>query len=229
MDDGASIFRKTMIGLIERLKNRYAYYQWQKTYHIKRHLQEIKTIYAGVDGFDLSHQEKKDHPNLSLTYGEIELESFLALLSLAKPKAHHIFYDLGSGLGKTVLAAAKTYGFQKSYGIETLKNLHLVAQSKYKQHAPELNIEFIQSDFHDIDWPDADILFINVASFISETWEALSQKLYQKPAPIIITCSKPLKLNIFTIQETKVLCSWGIVPAYIHHHKDNVGIFCSAT
>jgi hypothetical protein len=219
MDDGTSVFRKAMTNWWKKLKNRYAYYQWQKTFQIKKHLQNIEHIFHDVNGFELSYLEKKDQPNLSLTYGEIHLESFLALLSLAKPRPQQVFYDLGSGVGKTVIAASMVYGFQKAYGIETLKNLDAIAKNKQKNYAPHLNIEFVQQDVQDIDWHDADILFMNVASFVSDTWEALSKKLCEKPTPIMITCSKPLNHPRFSIQETKVLCSWGIVPAYIHINK----------
>jgi len=219
MDDSSSIFRKAMTSWWKTLKNRYTYYQWQKAFQIKKHLQNIENIFHDVNGFELSYLEKKDHPNLSLTYGEIHLESFLALLSLAKPRPEHVFYDLGSGVGKTVFAASMVYGFQKAYGIETLKNLNSIARNKQKKHATDLNMEFIQQDVQQVDWHDAHILFINVASFVSDTWEALSKKLCEKPAPIIITCSKPLNNQKFSIHETMVLCSWGIVPAFIHTIK----------
>lgn len=206
--------------MINRLKAKYLRFLWQKTYHIPQNLKLIQQLYADIDGFEISHLEKKDHPDLNLTYGEIDLESFLALLSLVKPSPQQVFYDLGSGVGKTVMAAARTYKFKKSYGIETLKSLHQVAQHKKSLCATPGSIEFQHQNLLEASWPDADIIFINVASFVAHRWHELCEKLIQHPAPTIITCSKPLPKTHFEIQATQVLCSWGIVPAYIHRRKN---------
>jgi SAM-dependent methyltransferase len=207
--------------MINRLKTYYQRYRWYNRFQIKKNIHQVEKLYGDCDGFELARQEKALHPNLSLTYGEIELESFLALLSLTQPTPQQVFYDLGCGLGKTVIAAAKTYQFKKSYGIETLKNLHQIAQKKQKTGVSSSDIEFIHGDLRDIHWHDADILFLNVASFVPDSWHLICDKLIQSPAPIIITCSKPLPKTHFEIQETRVQCSWGIIPAYIHRHTKN--------
>lgn len=208
-----------MLKFFQNLQNRYAYYRWEKAFHIQKHLQAIDKAYADVNGFHLAYLDKKLKPDLSLSYGEIELESFLALLSMIKPRPHQVFYDLGSGLGKTVLAASLVYQFKKSYGIEILNRLVETAIQKHQKFYPQLNIEYIQDNFHNLLWADADILYINVASFVPETWLALTEKICQFPAPIMITCCKALPEAYFSIQKTQVQCSWGIVPAYIHQPK----------
>lgn len=206
--------------MIKHLKATYQRMMWRKNYQIPQNLKCIQQLYADIDGFELSRLEKQRHPNLSLTYGEIELESFLALLSLVKPSPLDVFYDLGSGVGKTVIAAAKTYQFKKTYGIETLQSLHLVAEHKKSLCTLKTNIEFQHQNVMNASWSDADILFINVASFVAHSWHELCEKLIAHPASTIITCSKPLPKDHFDIQTTQVQCSWGVVPAYIHRRKN---------
>lgn len=206
--------------MINYLKVKYQRWMWRKTYHIPQNIQSIQQLYQDIDGFELSRLEKQHRLELSLTYGEIDLESFLALLSLIKPSSQDVFYDLGSGIGKTVIAAAKTYPLKKAYGIETLQSLHQVAL--YKKSLCELKspIEFKHQNIMETNWSDAHILFINVASFVAHDWHVLCEKLIRYPVATILTCSKPLPKEQFDIQATQVLCSWGIVPAYIHRRKN---------
>lgn len=206
--------------MIKHLKAKYQRFMWRKTYQIPKNIKCIQQLYADIDGFELSRLEKQTHPNLSLTYGEIDLESFLALLSLVKPSSQDVFYDLGSGVGKTVIAAAQTYQFKKAYGIETLKSLHQVAEHKKSLSTLKTEVNFKHQNVIEASWADADILFINIASFVAHSWHELCEKLIAHPASTIITCSKPLPKEHFDIQTTQVLCSWGVVPAYIHRRKN---------
>jgi len=205
--------------MINYFKAKYQRLMWRKTYRIPQNIQGTQQLYQDIDGFELSRLEKQNRLDLSLTYGEIDLESFLALLSLVKPSSQDVFYDLGSGIGKTVIAAAKTYQFKKAYGIETLHSLHQVAEHKKSLCELTSFVEFKHQNIMEANWSDADILFINVASFVAHDWHGLCEKLIRYPVPTIITCSKPLPKEHFDIQATQVLCSWGIVPAYIHRPR----------
>ena len=190
---------------------RYASHQWQKHYQIQQHLQTIDQLYANVNGFIISKSARLQD-DLALTYGEIDLLSFLALLSLTSPQADWQFYELGCGLGKTVLAASLCYQFKKSIGVECLAPLLEVAKRYNTQH----NIEFILADLQQLCYHDANLIFINIASFVPEVWQALNTHLEAYPDAYIITCAKPLATSI-VIRQTWVKCSWGIVPAYIQY------------
>jgi precorrin-6B methylase 2 len=58
-------------------------------------------------------------------YGEIALPHFVWLLSnIMAAREGEVFYDLGSGSGKVVAAAAMTCAFRSCTGIELLDGLH---------------------------------------------------------------------------------------------------------
>mmetsp|Transcript_29801 Transcript_29801/g.40135 ORF Transcript_29801/g.40135 Transcript_29801/m.40135 type:complete len:275 (-) Transcript_29801:111-935(-) len=64
-----------------------------------------------------------------LVYGEFDLEFFARLLAAAKPKAGDNFFDVGSGVGRIVIAASllqPTLG--NACGLEVLPALHLEAE-----------------------------------------------------------------------------------------------------
>ena len=110
------------------------------------------------------------------------------------------------------MAASLCYQFKKSVGIECLKPLVEVANQR--NILP--NIEFISADLQHLSYHDANLIFINIASFVPEVWQNLSQKLGRYPDVLIITCAKPLAQSTI-IRQTVVECSWGIIPAYIQH------------
>jgi len=202
---------------LQGLKNYLAIRKWKKVYEIDKHIQDINQYFEDINGYTLSKNARDEAPSLALTYGEIDLESFLALVSLAKPSPDTIFYDLGCGLGKTVIACAQVYKIKKAYGVEFLPGLLNKAKSITSQHK---NIEFIQDDILQINWQDATMLFINVATFLPDTWQLICNKINQSPTQTVITCAKPIVNNInWQIRETKVMTSWGIISAYIHHLK----------
>ena len=202
---------------LQGLKNYLAIRKWKKAHQIDAHIQNINLHFKDINGYALSKKERETTPSLALTYGEINLESFLALLSLAKPNPDTIFYDLGCGLGKTVIACANVYKIKKAYGVEYLPELLNKAKSITSQHK---NIEFIQEDILQTNGQDATMLFINVATFLPDTWQLICDKINQNPTQTVITCAKPIVDNTnWLIRETKVMTSWGIIPAYIHHLK----------
>ena len=196
----------------KKWRDQQAIKKWRQQYHILEHINNINRHYADVNGFKISTQARIENPQLELTYGEIQLESFLALISMTKPTHESVFYDLGCGLGKTVLACSQVFAMKKCYGVECMPELLNIAQQKSKG-----NINYLQQNILDTQWVDATILFINVASFVPELWQAITQKIQHQPVSTIITCAKPLALSeVYTVTKTQVLCSWGVIPAYIH-------------
>lgn len=204
---------------LERLKNYLNIKKWKKAYQIDRHIYEIELLFKDINGYQISKKARENSPSLALTYGEIELESFLALISLAKPNHDTIFYDLGCGLGKTVIACAKVYKIKKACGIEYLSALLEKTQAKFNDSQ---TIEFMEGNLLDLQWDDATLIFINLATFVPETWQLVCDKIAKHPADTIISCARPIPLDSnWERQETKVMTSWGVIPAYIHKYKVN--------
>jgi SAM-dependent methyltransferase len=203
--------------------------QWQKSLNLQEHLQIFQQLYQKIDGFLLSQRARQRQDRIEYTYGEIEFLPFIALLSLAKPDGETVFYDLGSGVGKAVLACAFVYPVHQSIGVELLPELYLEACNQTKQLAviqhyddKAKKITFILGNFLDVDLNDATLIFINATTFVGSLWENINTRLNNLPKlKTVITTSKPLiTSNFLLIKSTKIQMSWGVVHAYIHTKKE---------
>ena len=202
--------------------------QWKKSLHIDEHERVFQQLYHHANGFLLSQQARQKSDSLDYVYGEIKLLPFLALFSLAQPDEQTVFYDLGCGVGKAVLACAMVYPINKSVGIEILPQLYFNAcrQVDYLAQLPNYaeqakKIEFILGDFLEVNLDEATIIFINSTSFFGPTWEKICARIEQLPQlKIVITTSKTLPGKHFkVILQTQIEMSWGVVFAYIHARK----------
>lgn len=198
--------------------------RWCSALDLASHQAVFQKLFADVDGFALSRQARLESDAVDYVYGEINFISYIALLSLTKPSPDTIFYDLGSGIGKAVLACAMVFNVKKSAGIELFSVLHQAAL-KQQQRLEKIasyaskaqTIQLINDDFFHADFSDATLIFINATAFFGETWQALNQRLNNMTAcTTVITTSKKLSCAAFTVtRETRVQMSWGIVKAYI--------------
>lgn len=214
-----------LILLIRNLRQKIIIKRWYKTLALDKHYVNYQNLFANIDGFILSRQARQKHDAMEYTYGEIDFISFIALLSLTHPNNNTVFYDLGSGIGKAVLACSMVFNVRKSCGIELFAILHATALKQqqglqqlpyYKKNAS--TICFINANLLHTDFSDATLIFINSTAFFGETWNDLHQKLtLTAPGTMIITTSKQLMSNAFCVKQiTRVRMSWGIVKAYIH-------------
>jgi predicted RNA methylase len=202
--------------------------RWAKALSLKKHAQTFQKLYQNINGFILSKKERQKHDALDYVYGEIEFLSFIALLSLTHPNRHTVFYDLGSGTGKAVLACAMVFPIRKSVGIELLPELYLQACKQAKQLAKIKyyakqghHIEFILGDFLQVNLTEATTIFINSTALFNPTWNQLCKRLEDLAhLTTVITTSKALSSTSFTvIKQVEVEMSWGVVLAYIHTRK----------
>ena len=213
-----------------RKKKRIRIRRWQNSLNLREHSYVFQHLYQHVDGFRLSLLARKKQDAIEYVYGEIEFFSFIALLSLVRPDHKTVFYDLGSGIGKAVLACAMVYPIHKCVGIEFLPELYksaceqtrqLIKIQNYTESAKK--IKFIQGDFLEVDLQEATLVFINSTTIIGSIWENLCARLEElTQLNAIITTSKPLLSSNFLVEKsTKVQMSWGVVTAYIHVRKTN--------
>lgn len=228
----------TLVGLGLTLSFLMFYYQkkkyghinrWKKSLHLPHHYKNFQNLYTSVNGFILSKQARAQYDAVDYIYGEIEFYPFIALLSLVKPNHNTVFYDLGCGVGKAVLACAMVFPCHKSIGVELFPELYHCAnlqkqrlreQLEYKELADR--VQFILGDFLETPLEEATILFINSSTLCEETWKQLSNRCNQLPhLEAIITTTKPLISTLFIPKiKTSLQMSWGIVYAYIHY-KEN--------
>lgn len=204
--------------------------RWKQSLNLEHHAKVFQTLYNSVDGFKLSRQARLPRDAMEYTYGEIEFIPFIALLSLINPDENTVFYDLGCGVGKAVLACAMVYPVKQSIGIELFPELYQCACQQAQLLAEQIdyankakNIHFMLSDFLTANLEEATLIFINATAFMGTTWEKLCQKIHElAQVDIIITTSKPLISELFIPKiHTNVQMSWGSVSAYIHYRKTN--------
>lgn len=213
----------------KQIKTRIQVKRWGKRLNLQRHSHVFQQLFQDVDGFKISRQARMKGDAFEFTYGEIEFLPFIALLSLVKPNKDTVFYDLGSGTGKAVLACALVYSVKKSVGVELFRPLYLSSCNRVEQlakikdySAVTHRIELIEGDFLAANLTEATIIFINSSALFGPTWEILCSRLDKLPnLDTVITTSKPLLSSVFSvIKRTKIQMSWGVVYAYIHGSKN---------
>ena len=97
-------------------------------------LTALETLFAAAgDGYALSREAKRKQRENSvfldgIQYGEVSISSFAAALAWVRPQPGETFVDVGSGVGKAVLAAALLHPLEAAIGIEILDDLHDAAE-----------------------------------------------------------------------------------------------------
>nr|CCA26528.1 conserved hypothetical protein [Albugo laibachii Nc14] len=170
---------------------------------------------------------------ISQIYGEIDFFPFADVLqwviqqgTLLENEA--VFYDLGSGTGKAVLAASLLYNFNKVIGIEALESLNTFAKKRAaklkdlaKSHCIVSSIEFWHGSFLETDWTDGTVVFCHGTCFSDSEWTSISlaaEKL--KQGSYVITASQILKSALFeVIKSERIKASWGMANIYIHRRR----------
>jgi SAM-dependent methyltransferase len=188
-------------------------------------------LYAAEDkAFSISYDERQSSncESKDFTYGEVELGTFSDLLKIAKAKEGDIFYDLGSGSGKAVVTAALSCSFSKIYGVEILEGLYKLSKEICGEmktlltHNLKTEIEMINSNFFDVDFFDADIVYISSTCFSDDTMEQLEKKfLNLKPGARVIMLTKGLQSKDDFEQEYQELrkMGWGTCTVRIYRRK----------
>jgi len=202
--------------------------RWRRGLDLERHEPAFDRLYQPVDGFSLSRQARQDGDAPEFVYGEVEFESFVALLSVCRVDSGTVFYDLGSGVGKAVVACAMVFRVHRSCGLELFSGLHVCAEQQKARllSLPEYShlnetIIFKQGNFLDCSLLDATLVFVNASAFFGELWDRISQHLEQvQPGSIVVTTSKALRSSQFvTLKITRVQMSWGYVSAFIQQRR----------
>ena len=86
-------------------------------------------IFNNINSTDISHKDREElnlNFNCEFTYGEIDFFSFGKLLENCFPKENEVYWDLGCGAGKRLVAASLYFPFLQVKGVEYLPNLYLL-------------------------------------------------------------------------------------------------------
>lgn len=200
---------------------------WKSTIHYDRCLTIFKNLYTNINPMETSLNERRKKEimgDVTYTYGEVTYYSFVRIVEKAEPQIGDVFYDLGSGGGKAVFIAGLVFDFSKACGIEKLENLYELSMQLVTklQDLPErkallpnkvVPVEFIHGDFLEVDFSDADIVFVNATCFKGELFDALIKELLKlKVGTRIILGSASLdEIGGFELKyQHHHLMSWGL-------------------
>lgn len=143
----------------------------------------IKEVYQGVDAMKISlnYRSRNNINSSNFVYGEIKISSFCDILDFINLNENDIFYDLGSGSGKAVLAAYLYKNPQKAIGIEYIPDLVEVAKKSLKKLeeklSSNLNIEFINADMRNYDFSNGTCFFIHATTWQEDLMNPIKETL----------------------------------------------------
>uniref|UniRef100_K3W8C8 Histone-lysine N-methyltransferase, H3 lysine-79 specific n=1 Tax=Globisporangium ultimum (strain ATCC 200006 / CBS 805.95 / DAOM BR144) TaxID=431595 RepID=K3W8C8_GLOUD len=193
---------------------------------------ELFAAYPEADVKTVSRLEReaKELPNRSLAYGEIPFATVEETFQLMRSQFGVLldrggkFYDLGSGCGKVVMAAALLHDFSQCCGIEILEGLHGIALKvldhwRYKMldslpaAKVDIDVGFTRADAAtNVDiWKDATLVFCNSTCFSGSLIQSISTAADQlNDGTYFVTITKPLSSKRWkTMLEQKLPMSWG--------------------
>lgn len=190
-------------------------------------------LFKDVHGHNLSKaaREKLDYMYYGHQYGEISFDAFKRIMEEIKPTEDDVFYDLGSGIGNTLIMASLMGKFSKVKGIELFHELHSTADTiikaykeKIAHHIPHVrnqHIESIHGDFQHIPFHDATVIFINATCFRHEIGNDFLDRLSLiRPGSRVVTSSYAIDHHDFAVTNRDVLpFSWGLEEVFIHRRK----------
>ena len=168
------------------------------------------------------------HKALAMTYGEVGFDGmqtiFNSLRDLDLLAAGGSFYDLGSGRGHGVLAAAALShsiegGWHSCKGIELNLELHTIATDAQRsweaaldarEGIPRAKITLMHGDFLTHTWHDATAVFCVSTMFDEDLMQRISKRAeLLSPGAAFVTVTHPLKSTKYRILHVlKLRMSW---------------------
>ena len=147
----------------------------------------LLVVSAGFPGFS---QKKFSPENLAPS---IPTPSFVVdrMLEAVHVKANDVVYDLGSGDGRIVIAAAQKYG-AKAVGVEMLPDLCRQAQQRIRELGLEDRASIVEGNVFHVDFSPATVVTMY---FMTDSNERLRPNLekYLKPGTRVVSNQFPIK------------------------------------
>mmetsp|Transcript_4041 Transcript_4041/g.7779 ORF Transcript_4041/g.7779 Transcript_4041/m.7779 type:complete len:367 (-) Transcript_4041:24-1124(-) len=172
--------------------------------------------------------EKKIDSDVNFVYGEVSFAFLPWLFSQhLQPGARGVFYDLGSGSGRAVIAAALCWDFRECVGVELLSSLHNAAAqaqqalSKLTPPCPagyENTVDFVCQDLVSHDWSRADVVFVHWTTWsqlLRQQVTALAQDL--QVGSLFVCVTFPLNSSLFAcVRQARFTMEWGSPFVYVY-------------
>ncbi len=195
-----------------------------KTYleeNFARNKQILDEMYQDISGFGMlkpCDENKVVDGGGAPTYGEINYESLQQLIKDLNFGPKDVFYDLGSGVGKTVLQVYANSPVKKAVGIE-LSDTRYEGSMKALERFKKKNmiekgrkIAFINGNILDENLKDATIIYTCSTCFSRELMEQIAKKLSKlKKGLRFLTLKKiptPEHFGFELVKEYNLPMSW---------------------
>lgn len=183
------------------------------------------TLYDQINGYSISSAARSSSKvdSSKFLYGELPFSTWQKIVAHANPKRDGVFFDLGSGTGRVVMASYLGFEFRKSVGVEILGGLHdkacEVKENFEKNFKPAIaghfagrELEFVQNSLFDVDLSEVDFIFMNHPFKDGEDFIKLEEKFLSelKPGAKIATTIRSLKNpKIKNLGSQSFKFSWG--------------------
>jgi precorrin-6B methylase 2 len=141
---------------------------------------------AGLPGFCQKFSPENLAPSIPTPSSVVE-----RMLDVAHVKANDVVYDLGSGDGRIVIAAAQKYG-AKAVGVEMLPDLCRQAQRRIHDLGLDDRASIVEGNVFHVDFSPATVVTMY---FMTESNERLRPNLekYLKPGTRVVSNQFPIK------------------------------------
>ena len=171
----------------------------------------IDSLFKGKTGFGINKKEINliVEKGSKATYGEILYDSMQALIDDLKLTKNDIFYDMGSGIGKSVVHVYLTTKVKKSCGIELSKTRFDCSEQvknemkKQKLIHKKRILEFKYEDIVESDISDATVVYMCSTCYPQKLMEDLTRKLENGKKKLkVLTLKQLAKSEKFKIKKT---------------------------
>jgi len=128
------------------------------------------------------------------------------MLRLAELRAGEVFFDLGSGDGRTVIMAAKEFG-ARAVGVELREDLAKKALSTIYELSLKDRITIVNGDMFNVDLTSADVIFLYLTTSANEKVRPKLDSELKRGVRIVshdyeIVGWKPIKVENYCENET---------------------------
>jgi len=123
------------------------------------------------------------------------------MLKLADLRAGEVFFDLGSGDGRTVIMAAKAFG-ARAVGVELREDLAKKALSTIHDNGLENRVTIVNGDMFGVNLASADVVFLYLTTSANEKIRGKMEAELKKGVRVVshdyeIVGWKPVKVDNF--------------------------------
>lgn len=219
---------------LPKMYDKHSIERWDDTFYCTVLISNIY-VYLGNRARRVSQQERNENgmADPCYSYGELHYEMFITIYEkIARAYGVHkggVFFDLGSGVGQLVYAAAIIGEFKKCGGIEAIGALsdrglkRMVRWEAYKENLTKevravqfvwLNEDIVKTQV----WHEATFIVLHWTAFGNDLKSTICQMLKAcSEGTLIVTFTSPLPDNDFCLLvDDYCQASWGETTFFVH-------------